>query len=644
MAKDTRPQEKNRVGSAEIHFAKKLANNDKKIRDRAFVKLKSWLLAKEKTNDGLNFTELLKIWKGLFYCMWYSDKPLVQEELAANLANLIHIFDRSSNNGILFSKVFFVTIGREWIGIDRLRLDKFYFLIKRFIHETLKCLQNLEWNYQNVLQHSKFLTECFLDEKFPDSLKIYLTEKTLPELSVLIDSSDKIPKEDALVLLVEPFLTAIAYTLSDSVFKAVREEVLNKIEALENIEMPLKLIADRLTTLAAEKVVKTRNRKVLHIYARRFHEADSVEGTKSKLKNKSEESVILEQPIIKKKKTGDTETCNDVSMQKSKKKKKKKKKLSQVESIGTELNNNLEKCSDDKTNSFTETNINIALTSDENDNSSCRVNNHAPLISSSSFASQVDSISLPPLINTINPALQVRSNSPVQDVDSTDIAMQVESEHSSEKLTCLVNDTVKQKLDFMSDFEPVDNQSISESTDNTTIKNSLQTPTDITSESNRNNEIISVDQQLCHLVDQSIKNDDDKTEKTSQNIKKDSVEKELKEVKRERRSLRKKNNDKGSPKSLVTYIKTPVTKAFLNRQMRTISGKIKNETDTTSTDFTTPQPEKRKVRIELSKNMAVGHKELKISPLPAFNPLLQPNKSAMKVYSTRSRAKASDFM
>jgi hypothetical protein len=26
--------------------------------------------------------ELLKLWKGLFYCMWMSDKPLVQDDLA----------------------------------------------------------------------------------------------------------------------------------------------------------------------------------------------------------------------------------------------------------------------------------------------------------------------------------------------------------------------------------------------------------------------------------------------------------------------------------------------------------------------------------------------------------------------------------
>lgn len=43
---------------------------------------------------GVNLTreDLLKLWKGLFYCMWMSDKPLVQEELARKLAGLVACF------------------------------------------------------------------------------------------------------------------------------------------------------------------------------------------------------------------------------------------------------------------------------------------------------------------------------------------------------------------------------------------------------------------------------------------------------------------------------------------------------------------------------------------------------------------------
>merc|ERR1719516_976630 len=34
----------------------------------------------------------MRIWKGLFYCFWMSDKPLIQEELAVNIASMIDSF------------------------------------------------------------------------------------------------------------------------------------------------------------------------------------------------------------------------------------------------------------------------------------------------------------------------------------------------------------------------------------------------------------------------------------------------------------------------------------------------------------------------------------------------------------------------
>ena len=37
-------------------------------------------------------SEMLRLWKGLHYCFWMSDKPLVQEELAGKIATLIHCF------------------------------------------------------------------------------------------------------------------------------------------------------------------------------------------------------------------------------------------------------------------------------------------------------------------------------------------------------------------------------------------------------------------------------------------------------------------------------------------------------------------------------------------------------------------------
>ena len=51
---------------------------------------------------------------------WMSDKPLVQQALATELADiLLKIPDPSSS--LLFLKGFWQTIVREWLGIDRLR-------------------------------------------------------------------------------------------------------------------------------------------------------------------------------------------------------------------------------------------------------------------------------------------------------------------------------------------------------------------------------------------------------------------------------------------------------------------------------------------------------------------------------------------
>lgn len=68
--------------------------------------------------------DFLRLWKGLYYCMWMSDKPLVQEELAEDLGSLIHCFP-DIKVGIQFFRNFLETMCLEWFGIDQWRIDKF---------------------------------------------------------------------------------------------------------------------------------------------------------------------------------------------------------------------------------------------------------------------------------------------------------------------------------------------------------------------------------------------------------------------------------------------------------------------------------------------------------------------------------------
>ena len=117
----------------------KLLPSDKKTRDAAVLDLRGFVVATaEKPMDKL---EMAKLWKGIFYCssihlvhfvslvnekhrmpgFWMSDKPLVQQELSANLAELL-LDVPTADASFDFLRGFWEAIVREWSGLDYLRL------------------------------------------------------------------------------------------------------------------------------------------------------------------------------------------------------------------------------------------------------------------------------------------------------------------------------------------------------------------------------------------------------------------------------------------------------------------------------------------------------------------------------------------
>lgn len=82
---------------------------------------------------------MAKLWKGIFYCTqtshhhdkfisdsasregyWLSDKPLVQQALSSELANILLVIS-SIDTALAFLAGFWEATVREWNGIDRLR-------------------------------------------------------------------------------------------------------------------------------------------------------------------------------------------------------------------------------------------------------------------------------------------------------------------------------------------------------------------------------------------------------------------------------------------------------------------------------------------------------------------------------------------
>lgn len=548
------PGAQTEIGSAEIYFAKKLANNDKKVRDKAVKRLKIWLNGKEKSKNGLLEVELLKIWKGLFYCMWFSDKPLIQEELAENLSNGIHLFGQCSMTGVLFSKVFFITMGREWLGIDRHRLDKFYLLTQKFLHESLVFLSQSTWNERLTTESSKYFSDLLNDPLYPDGLKMFLAEKILSELWEVCKITARLPNEDAFLLLLEPFCLAVAHGDSHSVVKTVRDEVLSELlnteirkEEIDGDKdlfcIPYHRIADRLCKLGTDKKIQTFNRKIIFSFVEKYQKrseeidviADGAEVVKKNRKRKKNVLVTVE--LNNDKKVGV-------------KKQKRKSKL--VE------NGIMDKCIYNKDD--------MILNSVLSDIREGKKNNFTQ---------------------------KEKSRESVQNVIQ-EIEYQVAAVSSNVKAESLFTE---------------ENVSLEAKSDNVRL----------------------------------TLNFSPKEEAESNNVESRKAKAKQKQMTKNQIKNKKSNNRKNAndePKPAMSFVKTPPPNAFFRKALlKTEPTKKRTKIVTEKAIITPPcsEPCEKKVRIDVSRNIAVGHQDLKISPMTPFSPTRRPTRSALRTPASTRR-------
>uniref|UniRef100_U3I9D2 Ribosomal RNA processing 1B n=1 Tax=Anas platyrhynchos platyrhynchos TaxID=8840 RepID=U3I9D2_ANAPP len=216
------------VPAPEVQFAQRLAANEKRIRDRAVKKLRGYISGRTQRPDGgFSQDELLKIWKGLFYCMWMQDKPLLQEELANNIAQLIHVIQNTEARH-LFIQTFWQTMSREWNGIDNLRLDKYYMLIRLILRQSFEVLKRNGWDESLREQLLQLLMKEVMDpdSNTPNGIKFHLIDIYLQELAKV---GAKELTADQNLKFIEPFCKFVAKSKDHSVMHAVASGILEVI-------------------------------------------------------------------------------------------------------------------------------------------------------------------------------------------------------------------------------------------------------------------------------------------------------------------------------------------------------------------------------------------------------------------------------
>lgn len=230
-------------------FVKKLASSDKKTRDAALESLQNFLLSKK----DLSLLDLKKIWKGLYFSMWYCDRSKAQERLSENLGSL-YSDCISSELFNVFTLAFWEIIIIEWKNLDQWRLDKFYLLIRRILRHNFKFLKKQNWDEKLVNEWVEVLNKRALSgadnvsmalpyhlcDIFIDELQLIMFEEiqeeidefdeensSIEEKTELLKKKVDIVSEIPVLKLIEPFIKLNKDAKLKTLREKCREDILD---------------------------------------------------------------------------------------------------------------------------------------------------------------------------------------------------------------------------------------------------------------------------------------------------------------------------------------------------------------------------------------------------------------------------------
>ena len=164
-------------------LAKSLSDSDAETRDMGVAYLMRQI---PETKEGqLSELDLAKIWRGLFFCMWHSDGPFVQDALAEKLGSMVCLWPSNASR-MAFARAFFAEMRGTWDKIDDLRADKFRRLVRCVVTYLCRALVLADYDAATVAAFRGILCDYVLDPsvpEFPVGLTVYV-------LGILLDALD----------------------------------------------------------------------------------------------------------------------------------------------------------------------------------------------------------------------------------------------------------------------------------------------------------------------------------------------------------------------------------------------------------------------------------------------------------------------
>ncbi|XP_053694802.1 ribosomal RNA processing protein 1 homolog [Sabethes cyaneus] len=218
----SRADKKSILIEKELKFVRALAGNNAKLRRKVLKNLKTWLATRSRSTFAFTDTDFLRLWKGLFYCMWLADKPLVQEALADDIASLVKCFDNIIIS-LKYFGAFLETMCLEWFGIDHWRMDKFMMLVRRCTRQTLILLHESDWPVEHVNIFMQQIEKTVLNaDKCPFGLTKHFDDLLLEEVAK-VSKGDV--TDEAMQAIVKPYAIRLLQTNDRRMIKHITSSI-----------------------------------------------------------------------------------------------------------------------------------------------------------------------------------------------------------------------------------------------------------------------------------------------------------------------------------------------------------------------------------------------------------------------------------
>jgi ribosomal RNA-processing protein 1 len=232
-------------------FARALVNPDKLVRDQTLLSVQNYV----KNTKSMEELEMLKLWKALYYCMWLSDKQEIQAELASSLSQLVDLFPTKFLS-LLFLKMFYRTILREWSLLDQYRVNKFYTLIRVLTNKSFELALSNGWNSTFSVELIQILESEVLMKR-PNGIRFHIADIFLPELCKVTEGKlDSSVFVGLIQMFVRSLIRADDVTFSERISDAVFHKFITDFagqntgnEELEHAQF------SNATTLAVQKYI-----------------------------------------------------------------------------------------------------------------------------------------------------------------------------------------------------------------------------------------------------------------------------------------------------------------------------------------------------------------------------------------------------